>query len=60
MEGVGAFAVDVFDGSKWVRTWDVAETGRVPDEIRITLTVTIKDKPVTVYETVRPKIGKLL
>jgi prepilin-type N-terminal cleavage/methylation domain-containing protein len=60
MEDVGAFTVEILDGNKWVKTWDLTETGRVPDEIRITLTVMIKDSPVSIYETVRPQIGRTL
>lgn len=60
MEGIGSFTVEVSDGNKWVRTWDMATTGRLPDEIRITMTVTIKGRPITLYETVRPKIGRTL
>ncbi len=60
MEDVGAFTVEVLDGNKWVKTWDLTETGRGPDEIRITMTVMIKDRPISIYETVRPKIGRTL
>jgi prepilin-type N-terminal cleavage/methylation domain-containing protein len=58
MDGIGAFEVDVLNGDNWVKTWDYAETKKVPDEIKITLTIMLKDKPVSIYETVRPKIGR--
>lgn len=57
VEGISSFAVEVKKGNEWVKTWDAAETGSPPAEIRITITALLKDRPVTLYETVRPMIG---
>ena len=57
IEGVGSFTVEVKQGNKWVKTWDTGETGAPPTEIRITITAMIKDRPVSLFETVRPMIG---
>ncbi len=57
MEGIDSFSVEVKDGDKWVKTWEVSGATRVPAEIRITLTVTLKGRPITLYETLRPRIG---
>ncbi len=57
IEGVDSFTVEVNDGNKWVKTWDTLETGRAPVEVRITIVARIKDKPVSFFDTVRPKIG---
>lgn len=57
IEGLESFAVEVNDGSKWVKTWDTSETKQAPLEIRVTITAKIKDRPVSFFDTVRPKIG---
>lgn len=57
IEGIESFTVEVKDGNRWVRTWNTAETGRPPAEVRITIVSRIKDKPVSFFDTVRPKIG---
>ncbi|MBZ0154614.1 MAG: type II secretion system protein GspJ [Alphaproteobacteria bacterium] len=60
IEEIEAFSVEVREGGGWVRTWNAAENGKVPEEIRITVTVMIKDKKLSLSETVRPKIGSVL
>lgn len=60
IEGVDSFMVEVKQGDKWVKTWDTSETGNPPTEIRITITAMIKDRPVSLFETVRPMIGGTL
>jgi len=60
IDGVGSFSVEARQGDKWVKTWDTVETGTLPAEIRITVTTTIKDRPVSLFETVRPMIGGAL
>ena len=57
IEGIDSFAVEVRNGNQWVKTWDTAETGRAPAEIRITIVAKIKDKPVSFFDTLKPKIG---
>ncbi len=60
IEGIESFTVEVRDGVQWVKTWDTAETGRSPLEIRITISARIKDKPVSFFDTVRPKVDKAI
>ncbi|MDP2167880.1 MAG: prepilin-type N-terminal cleavage/methylation domain-containing protein [Thermodesulfovibrionales bacterium] len=60
MEDIREFSVEVKSGDRWVRTWDAGETGRVPEEIRVSITVSIKGRELSLYETLRPKIGRLL
>lgn len=58
MEDIRAFSAEAKEADKWIKTWNAKETGKVPDEIRIGITVMIKDRPLTVTQTFRPKIGK--
>jgi general secretion pathway protein J len=57
IEGIDSFTVEVREAGKWVKTWDTAQILRRPAEVRVTLTMNIKGRPVTLYETLRPRIG---
>jgi general secretion pathway protein J len=60
IDDLGAFSVEAMLKGKWVRTWDAADTNALPEQIRVTITFTLKDKPFTLYETVNPRIGRTL
>jgi prepilin-type N-terminal cleavage/methylation domain-containing protein len=60
IEKVEAFSVEVMNDGKWIKTWDSAETGKIPEKIRVTLTITMKDHPLTLSETATPRIGQQL
>lgn len=61
IEDIDSFMVEAAqNGAQWTKTWDAAVTGSIPDQIRITFTILAKGKPVTLYETLTPMIGKSL
>jgi prepilin-type N-terminal cleavage/methylation domain-containing protein len=60
IEDIKAFSVEASDGKSWVKTWDASNNGKIPVELRITLTILVKDRPITMYETIEPKIGTAL
>lgn len=39
MEEIHSFLVECHDGSKWVKSWDTAINGRLPNNIRVTVQV---------------------
>lgn len=60
LDDIENFIVEVKDNGKWIRTWNAMESKRVPDEIRVTITILLKNEKISLYETLRPKIGKSL
>ncbi len=58
IEGVEGFTVECLYNGQWVSIWDAGEAGKVPDELRVTITVRIKDKLIPLFEIIRPGIGK--
>jgi general secretion pathway protein J len=60
IEDLEAFTVEAKYNDKWVKTWDTDVNGEIPDEIRISLTVSIKGKSVMLSDVSKPRIGKSL
>jgi len=60
IEGVGSFLVEIEDNGKWLKTWDASETNKIPAAVRLTITFRLNDRPVTIYETATPMVGKNL
>jgi general secretion pathway protein J len=58
IEGLEAFTIEAkYGDDTWVRTWDSEMNGREPPEIRISFSMLIKGKQVTLSDVSKPKIG---
>jgi general secretion pathway protein J len=57
MRKLEGFLVECFDGGNWIRTWDTALNGRLPNAVRVTLSVREGDKTVNFSTIARPRIG---
>ncbi len=67
LEGIESFTLQAKYGDSWVKTWDSAMSKDVPDEVRITVNVSIKGNkgdrtvaPLSLSETAKPRNGKTL
>lgn len=60
IEGLASFTVEARDGENWLKTWDTTQIGKLPDEIRITITTLIRNRPVSLFGTFKPRIGNSL
>ncbi len=56
MEELEGFLVECYDSGKWVRSWDTALNARLPEAVRITLTVKDGDKSISYRTFVRPRV----
>ena len=56
MEALEGFLVECNDNGKWVRSWDTALNGKLPDAVRITLSVKDGDRVVSYRAIVRPRL----
>lgn len=60
IEGIEGFSAEVLFNNKWVKTWDTAETDKLPEEVRITIEFNDNIKTVKLTEYARPMTGKKL
>jgi len=46
MERIDAFLVECYDGSQWLKSWDTAQNGRLPVQVRVTVRIEEQGKSV--------------
>jgi prepilin-type N-terminal cleavage/methylation domain-containing protein len=56
LEDVVAFRVEAFNGKRWTATFDTELTKRLPLAVRIELTFNVDGGPMTLTETIVPKL----
>lgn len=67
LEDIASFTLEVKINDRWVKTWDSRLAKSIPEEVRITLAVFIRDKervgdsgiPFSISELARPRIGRM-
>jgi general secretion pathway protein J len=60
IEDLEEFTIEAKYQDKWVKTWDTGLTKKMPDEIKISLSVMIKGRKVTLSDMARPMYGKTI
>ncbi len=58
--GIEGFTVETLFNNKWVKTWNTADTGRLPDVVRVTIEFDDNGRMVKLTEYARPKVGRRL
>ncbi len=58
IEDLDEFTIEAKYQDKWVKTWDTGITTKMPDEIKISLSVMIKGRKVTLSDMARPMYNK--
>jgi hypothetical protein len=58
IEDLDAFAVEVRYNNKWIKIWDTDINKNMPDEVRISLSMMIKGRKVTLSDVSKPMFGK--
>ncbi len=58
IEHMDAFSIEGKYQDQWVKTWDTGIINTMPEEIRISLEVRLKDRMVRLSEIALPRIGK--
>jgi general secretion pathway protein J len=60
LENIESFSVETLFNSRWVRTWDASETGRLPEVVRVIIEFNDNGKIVKFTEYARPRVGSQL
>jgi prepilin-type N-terminal cleavage/methylation domain-containing protein len=60
LENIESFSVETLFNNKWVRTWDAAETGRLPEVVRVIIEFNDNGNIIKLTEYARPRVGSLL
>jgi prepilin-type N-terminal cleavage/methylation domain-containing protein len=58
IEAIDGFSVETFSNNQWVKTWNSANTGRLPDIVRVSIEFDDNGKKVKLTEYARPQLRK--
>lgn len=58
IEDLEAFTIEAKYNDTWVKTWDTDINKKKPDEIRISLSMMIKGRKVTIFDVSRPMVER--
>ena len=56
IEGIESFTVEVLFNNKWVKTWNAADTRKLPEAVKVTIEFEDNDRIITLSEYARPRI----
>jgi len=60
MEDIKGFTVETMFNNAWVKTWDTATTGKLPEIVRVSIEFDDNGKTVTLSEYAKPRKGTKL
>lgn len=60
MDGIVGFTVETMFNNAWVKTWDTAETGKLPEIVRLSIEFDDNGRTVVLSEYAEPKVGAKL
>lgn len=58
VEDLDSFSIKVKEGERWTGTWDTDLTGRLPEEVKMTITLRLKEKKVELSQSARPRMRR--
>ncbi|MBI4710208.1 MAG: prepilin-type N-terminal cleavage/methylation domain-containing protein [Nitrospirae bacterium] len=60
IDEITGFAVETFFNDNWVRTWDTAQTDKLPEIVRVSITFNDNGKDITLTEYAMPMTGRAM
>ncbi|RJQ18991.1 MAG: prepilin-type N-terminal cleavage/methylation domain-containing protein [Nitrospiraceae bacterium] len=60
IEGIESFSVETLFNNKWVKTWDTADTAKLPDILRLSIEFDDNGRKVKLTEYAKPRVGRTL
>jgi type II secretory pathway component PulJ len=60
LEDLQGFTIESKYNDQWVKTWDTGINMKRPEEIRISLSIILKDRVLTLSDVATPKVGSII
>ena len=60
IEEIEGFSVETYSNNQWIKTWNSANTGKLPVIVRVSIEFDDNGKKVKLMEYAKPRVGKKL